>query len=98
MNYLRILVYALLTLSTAALKAQSSASGPQPAQAGAPPSAVDDALPTPSSSGPAPKVDNPYDAYTKGLYDQALQGFTDLQVDRPEDPALMLNIAFPKSA
>ncbi|MEZ4271015.1 MAG: tetratricopeptide repeat protein [Myxococcota bacterium] len=57
-----------------------------------PPSAVDDALPTPSSSGPAPKVDNPYDAYAKGLYEQALQGFTDLQVDRPEDPALMLNI------
>ena len=35
---------------------------------------------------------DPYRAYEAGLYDQALQGFVDAQVERPEDPHLALNV------
>lgn len=35
---------------------------------------------------------SPYEAYDRGLYDQALQAFVDRQVERPEDSELLLNI------
>jgi tetratricopeptide (TPR) repeat protein len=38
------------------------------------------------------KIKDPYDAYQAGAYDQALQGFVDLQVEHPNDAALMLNV------
>lgn len=41
---------------------------------------------------PAPRVKDPFKAYGQGLYDQALQGFTDLQVEYPEDPEIALNL------
>lgn len=40
----------------------------------------------------APRARNAYEAYEQGLYDQALQGFTDLQVELPEDPEVALNV------
>jgi len=43
-----------------------------------------------AKSGPRPRT--PYEAYDRGLYDQALQGFVDRQVERPGDPELLLNI------
>ncbi len=35
---------------------------------------------------------SPYEAYEEGLYDVALQGFVDLQVERPDDPEVALNV------
>jgi Ca-activated chloride channel family protein len=35
---------------------------------------------------------DPYEAYADGVYDQALEGFIDQQVERPEDPAVALNV------
>ncbi len=40
----------------------------------------------------APRVKDPFKAYDQGLYDQALQGFTDLQVENPENPEVALNL------
>ena len=37
-------------------------------------------------------IGDPYEAYDSGAFDQALQGFTDLQVEHPRDPILMMNI------
>jgi Ca-activated chloride channel family protein len=34
----------------------------------------------------------PYEAYEAGIYDQALQGFVDLQVERPDDLEVALNV------
>ncbi len=41
---------------------------------------------------PAVIPDEPIGAYRAGAYPQALQGFVDKQVERPNDPALLLNI------
>lgn len=38
------------------------------------------------------RPDSPYEAYDAGLFDEALQGFVDLQVERPEDPEVALNV------
>ena len=54
---------------------------------------VDQPLPEASQEAPAPRVKDPFKAYDQGLYDQALQGFTDLQVEYPEDPEIALNLA-----
>lgn len=35
---------------------------------------------------------DPYEAYAAGAYDQALQRFVDYQIERPEDPAVALNV------
>lgn len=51
--------------------------------------------PPPPSSPPtqaAPRLGDPYRAYEAGLYDQAVQGFLDLQVERPGDPEVALNL------
>jgi Ca-activated chloride channel family protein len=47
--------------------------------------------PTP---GPLPprSYDDPWEAYAAGAYDQAVQGFIDRQVERPEEAALALNL------
>jgi Ca-activated chloride channel family protein len=36
--------------------------------------------------------EDPYEAYESGMYEQALSGFVDLQVERPDDPAVALNL------
>jgi Ca-activated chloride channel family protein len=38
------------------------------------------------------RLGSPWEAYEAQVYDQALQGFVDEQVERPEDPALTFNI------
>jgi len=35
---------------------------------------------------------SPYEAYEAGLFNDALQGFIDLQVERPDDPEVALNV------
>jgi Ca-activated chloride channel family protein len=45
-----------------------------------------------SSKAGRPRSADPYVAYADGVYDQALQGFIDQQVERPEDPAVALNV------
>jgi Ca-activated chloride channel family protein len=60
--------------------------------AAAQPDALSRATP-PTADSPAPtRIEDPYEAYASGLYDQSLQGFIDRQIERPEDPALALNI------
>ncbi len=44
---------------------------------------------------PAPaaeRFDDPFDAYEAGAWSQALERFTDLQVERPEDPEVTFNL------
>lgn len=48
--------------------------------------------PGPAPQAPTRRFDDPYQAYEAAAYDQALQGFVDHQVERPEDPELALNI------
>ena len=50
--------------------------------------------PAPQSVTPPERVraEDPYEAYEAGLYEQALSGFVDLQVERPEDPEVALNL------
>lgn len=43
-------------------------------------------------SGEARRPGSPYEAYEAGLYDEALKGFVDLQVERPDDPEVALNV------
>ena len=38
------------------------------------------------------RAENPYEAYEAGIYEQALSGFVDMQVERPDDPAVALNL------
>ena len=57
---------------------------PQPAAIQAPPAVPE--------NQEVPQVKDPYEAYEMGLYDQALQGFSDLQVEYPEDPEVALNL------
>ena len=45
-----------------------------------------------SQEGKRRRPDSPYEAYDAGLFDEALQGFVDLQVERPEDPEVALNV------
>jgi len=54
--------------------------------------APDQTLPEDSQAAPVPRVKDPFKAYDQGLFDQALQGFTDLQVEYPEDPEVALNL------
>lgn len=46
----------------------------------------------PQEATPPLRIKDPYKAYSRGLYDQALEGFTDLQVEYPEDPEVALNL------
>ena len=38
------------------------------------------------------RFDAPEEAYEAGAFDQALEGFLDLQVERPDDPAVTMNV------
>ncbi|MGB6334331.1 MAG: tetratricopeptide repeat protein [Thermoanaerobaculia bacterium] len=38
------------------------------------------------------RAGDPWEAYEAGMYEQALSGFVDLQVERPDDPAVALNL------
>ncbi|MBT6435427.1 MAG: tetratricopeptide repeat protein [Deltaproteobacteria bacterium] len=53
-------------------------------------------VPLPAQQKPAPlsnkKFKDPYKAFEAGAYDQALQGFVDLQIEKPNDTDLMLSI------
>lgn len=48
--------------------------------------------PPPATLPPEEVPDDPWDAYHAGYYDRALEGFTDLGVERPEDPEVQLNL------
>ena len=56
-----------------------------------PPPPTDGAQPLPQQLSER-ELANPYRAYEAGAYDRALEGFVDRQVERPDDPALKLNI------
>lgn len=53
--------------------------------------------PAPPQEKPADQgarhIGNPYQAYSSGNYDQALQGFVDNQVERPDDLDVLFNVA-----
>jgi Ca-activated chloride channel family protein len=62
---------------------------------GAAAKAAPGAVPGSAAEEPAPvpeHYDDPWDAYQAGAWSQALQGFVDQQVERPEDPAAALNV------
>ena len=42
--------------------------------------------------GKVEKADNPYTAFAKGLFGQALEFFVDQQIENPRDPKIMMNI------
>jgi Ca-activated chloride channel homolog len=68
------------------MPAPSAPGGPAGPLAAPPPPAA------PGPTGPAKKYDDPVEAFADGAYDQALQGFTDAQVENPEDVGLMLDV------
>jgi Ca-activated chloride channel family protein len=80
------LALALLSVILLPWRAEAQA----PAAAGPPPGAA--AAEATRQQAAAPRIEDPYRAYEAGLYDQALAGFLDLQLERPEDPALALNL------
>lgn len=47
---------------------------------------------SPAAAQPKTTYRDPTEAYHHGAYDQALQGFVDMQVDRPDNAAIMLDI------
>ena len=46
----------------------------------------------PNQDEPLKRYLDPTQAYAAGAFDQALQSLADAQVERPEDPALMMNM------
>ena len=54
--------------------------------------AMQTAEPEIGDSGGDRRPESPYEAYEAGLYDEALKGFVDLQVERPDDPEVALNV------
>lgn len=81
----------VLLLMTVAAFASSSRAQEQPAVAVPVPEGV---LETEvgASQGPQ-RTGDPYEAYAEGVFDQALQGFVDDQVERPDDQDVLFNIA-----
>ena len=63
-----------------------------PAPPAAPPTRAEPSAEAAPGAPPPSRYDDPWQAYEAGAYDQALQGFTELQVERPEEPALALNL------
>ncbi len=75
----------------------SFAAGPSVAQQAVPPATAAPTDPSPAAlptadRPPPQRFDDPWDAYEAGAYDQAVQGFIDRQVERPDEPALALNL------
>ena len=78
--------------------AQQTAPAPPPAApangAGAPAGSAGGGGGAEKAAKPAERrsYDDPYEAYEAGAYDQALEGFVDRQVERPEDPRAQLDV------
>jgi len=86
-NLLPILVLAI----TAPALAQTP--GNNPSQVTTPlPQNLPQAAPQESAPLSNKKFKDPYKAFEAGAYDQALQGFVDLQIEKPNDTDLMLSI------
>ena len=49
-------------------------------------------VPAEELEAPIDRYRDPVDAYQNGVYDQALQGFLDDQIEHPEDPIAALNV------
>jgi Ca-activated chloride channel family protein len=62
---------------------------PAPAAQGEPAVAPE---PQESRDGKRRRPGSPYEAYDAGHFEEALQGFVDLQVERPDDPEVALNV------
>ncbi|MCH9652061.1 MAG: tetratricopeptide repeat protein [Deltaproteobacteria bacterium] len=86
-----IVMAAVCSSLGAPIWAQTAPPEPASADQGAPPEASSDPAPAITNTSPQ-QFDSPYEAYEAAIYDQALQGFIDDQVERPEDPELALNI------
>jgi Ca-activated chloride channel family protein len=82
------LLAASLGLAVAPALAQDDQPAPAPVAAPVDETTAD----VPTGDGAAKHIGDPFDAYAAGAYDQALQGFVDRQVERPEDVALTFNI------
>jgi tetratricopeptide (TPR) repeat protein len=63
-----------------------------PPDAPPPPAAPTPVAPATGIKPHVVRIKDPYEAYQARVYDQALQGFLDLQVEHPNDAALMLNV------
>lgn len=89
---------ACATWSLLALPMTAQAPDSDPQDPGAVPEAAASAPGAPEELAPSQrsvipeKIDDPYEAYQAKAYDQALQAFIDRQVERPDDPALALNV------
>jgi Ca-activated chloride channel family protein len=82
-------VLALCLVVTAAPSAAQDSPAAAP-QVAAP---ADQTVPDqPAVDGSPRRIGDPFTAYSEGAFDQALQGFVDRQVERPEDLALTFNI------
>ena len=77
---------ALAMLASRAPRVEGQAPAGEPAQA-APKGAAEK-----PAAKPAKQFDTPEKAYQAGEYSQALDGFLDLQVERPQDAAVMMNV------
>ncbi len=86
------IIAAILVLVLAGAIAAQGPPDPPPSQPVAEP-VPDPAGQDQPDSGEARHIGDPYGAYKADAYEQSLQGFVDQQVERPEDPALALNIA-----
>ena len=88
----RVLLARVLVGSTVllALSPNLGGQGPSP-QAGTTPGASQAQDVTPKDAVLAP-IDDPYEAYEAGQYEQALAGLIDRQIERPEDPDLQLGV------
>jgi Ca-activated chloride channel family protein len=95
-------VIALSTIATSAIAQPPAATQPPATQPPAtqppttqqvPASPGATSLPPEAAAPSAPqRFDDPYSAYEAGVYDQALKGFVDQQVEYPEDPEVALNL------
>ncbi len=90
-----------LLLGLVLLPSVAFAAAPQPVPPGvAPNQPVPPPLPQavppvpaqPALQGPAKHYRSPSAAYDAGVYDQALEGFVNAQVERPQDAGLQLNV------
>jgi Ca-activated chloride channel family protein len=85
-----LLLIILLTTTPVAAQPPSRPAGQPP---GNPPPAPATVPPTEAPPSAAPvRFDDPFDAYSAGAWGQALEGFTNQQVERPEDPEVAFNL------
>ena len=84
-----VAVLASMVISTVGLTAQQEPAQSEPTESVAETEPVPPEMPPPVDPE---TIDSPYEAFEAGLYDRALQGFVDQQVERPDDPEVRLNI------